>query len=188
MNAVPATRGMIQSVKESQSGKTLSVQVNGGYFTTKNWDFRDMVGQTIEFVPDVSEWQGNTIKWINDYNVPNNDGIGKVVIAGDPTMTAADAMDQAMAAGPTAPVSRPTTAINPPPQPTALAATPIHPSTYLPMTSNLVAHAIAAGLIKEPTQIRDWAKAAFFTARNLLEGTTDNPHGGSAEFDDDIPF
>lgn len=35
---------------------------------------------------------------------------------------------------------------------------------WMPFTSNVVAHAIAAGLIKEPAQIGAWAKAAAETA------------------------
>ena len=58
--------------------------------------------------------------------------------------------------------------------------------SYLPMTSNLVAHAIAAGLITQPAQIATWAGAAFAAAKNVVEGVvvTQAPE----DFDDDIPF
>lgn len=40
---------------------------------------------------------------------------------------------------------------------------------YLPMTSNVVAHAIAAGLITTPTELEKWATAAFSAAKSALE-------------------
>jgi len=179
MNAVPATRGPIQAAKDSTSGKTLSVQVNGAWFSTKNWDFRNMIGQTIEFVPDISEWQGNTITWINDYSVP--------------ALTAADAMNQALAQnnanGATTHQAPPNQALAPATQnrPVVIDGDPMR---YLPMTSNLVAHAIQAGLITHPDQLGGWAAAAFAAAKHCVEGagpsTMDD--GMPKEFDDDIPF
>ena len=165
MRTVPATRGAIEFTKKSQSGKTLSVAVGGNYFSTKNWEFENMVGQVIEFVPDASEFQGKTIMWINDWSQP---GVG--------SQTAAQAMDQAMAnQGHAMPPANP-----PPTQPAQ------HPSTYLPMTSNVVAHAIAAGVITKPEQLEAWAAAAFSAAKNRLEPTA---QGSSPDgFDDDIPF
>ena len=159
------TRGPIESAKDSTSGKTLSVKVAGKYYSTKNWDFRTMIGQVIEFVPDVSEWQGNTITWINDYTTP--------------PMTADDRMDMTMAQTQSAPASQPAPSGN--------------NLAYLPMTSNLVAHAIAAGLVKLPTDIAPWAKAAFAAAKGLIEPAAANvmcsgTNASAAEFDDDIPF
>ena len=60
---------------------------------------------------------------------------------------------------------------------------------YLPMTSNVVAHAIAAGLIKDPTDIHAWAQAAFIAAKNAVEPMTVNINTqADDEFNDDIPF
>jgi len=167
MNAVPATRGPIQSVSDSKSGKTLSVKVNDKFYSTKNWDFRNMVGATIEFVPDVSEWQGNTIVWINDYTTP--------------AMTADDRMNQASASAPAA--TGPAQAPQATPTPNG------DPMRYLPMTSNVVAHAIAAGVITKPNEIAAWSRAAFAAAKLLIEPAAAKVMGSSSEdFDDDIPF
>ena len=54
----------------------------------------------------------------------------------------------------------------------------------MPMTSNLVAHAIAAGKIETPDQILSWANAAFDAAHHCLTKTVST----SEEFDDEIPF
>ena len=167
MSAVPSTVAAIQNAKKSTSGKTLSVQVGGSWFSTKNWEFENMIGQTISFVPDVSEWQGNTITWINDYVQPG--------------MTSADAMNQAMASA--APAAGPSSAA---PQPRPVAN--VEPIQCLPMTSNLVAHAIAAGLCKSPDQIEGWANAAFAAAKNCLAPRQAKPQAGANDFDDDIPF
>lgn len=59
--------GTIAQVKDSQSGKTLSVKVGDQWYTSKNWEFRDMIGKDITFEPTSSEWQGNTMWWINEY-------------------------------------------------------------------------------------------------------------------------
>lgn len=65
-------RGKIEAVKESQSGKSLSVKIGERYFTTKNWDMREHVNKMIEFDPSTTEWNGKTIYWINDYALVNN--------------------------------------------------------------------------------------------------------------------
>lgn len=172
------TRGQIESVTDSQSGKTISVKIGGKFFSTKNWELRGMVGQTIEFVPDASEYNGKTIMWLNDYTP-----------AGTAPPTAADAFNQAHAQRPSyqpAPVAQPgqgNPSYTPAPQPTG------DPMRYLPMTSNLVAHAIAAGVITEPAHIAAWAKAAFSAAKNLIDPSTASITSSSPpEFDDDIPF
>ena len=41
---------------------------------------------------------------------------------------------------------------------------------WLPMASNVVAHAIAAGLIKEPTDIKEWVFGAMNAAKGAAEG------------------
>ena len=41
---------------------------------------------------------------------------------------------------------------------------------WLPMASNVVAHAIAAGLIKEPSDIKKWVFGAMNAAKGAAEG------------------
>ncbi len=41
---------------------------------------------------------------------------------------------------------------------------------WLPMASNVVAHAIAAGLIKEPSDIKPWVFGAMNAAKGAAEG------------------
>ena len=40
-------------------------------------------------------------------------------------------------------------------------------TNYMPFVSNTVAHAISAGLIKTPPEIKDWAVAAYLAADQL---------------------
>ena len=136
--------GAISAIEDSKSGKALRVQVNGQWFSSKDFGIRDQVGQVITFTPSSSEYRGKTYYWINDYNVGTT--------------------------GTT------TTRANGSPAPVADA----NAMAFLPMTSNLVAHAIQAGKIETPDQIQAWAKAAFHAAKSLIEG--------GDEFDDDIPF
>jgi len=103
--------------------------------------------------------------WINDYEFTNSS-------AANPQ-------------GPDAMVQRPAgqTIAQPLPAPTGRDAT-----TYLPMTSNLVAHAIQAGMITKPQQIGPWAEHAFAAAKNVVEGKQAETPPGGEDFDDDIPF
>jgi hypothetical protein len=136
--------GAISAIEDSKSGKALRVQVNGQWFSSKDFGIRDQVGQVITFTPSSSEYRGKTYYWINDYNVGTT--------------------------GTT------TTRANGSPAPVADA----NAMAFLPMTSNLVAHAIAAGLVQSPDEINAWARAAFNAAKNLVLNAED--------FDDDIPF
>ena len=136
--------GAIQSAEEGRSGNSLRVNINGQWFSSKNWDLKDMVGQVITFTPSSSEFRGKTYYWVNEFT-QGTTGTARVDKSGNAQ----------------APVSA-------------------NDMAYLPMTSNLVAHAIAAGKIETPDQIQAWAKAAFHAAKSLIEG--------GDEFDDDIPF
>ena len=111
------------------------------------------MGKEIIFEPSSSEHQGKTYHWINDF-MPSD------TTAQQPYSTP--------------PVGAPS-AVAPPPS-------AIDPLTFLPITSNLTAHAIAAGLIKEPGDIHKWAAAAMAAAKSV----TSPP--GPDEFGDDIPF
>ena len=158
------TIGAIQAANDSKSGKTLSVQVNGQWYSCKDFSLRDHIGVSITFESTGSEYpkgSGTMMYWINDYKFTNT-----------------------MAANPQGPGT--TIAQPAPPAPLAGKDSII----YLPMTSNVVAHAIAAGMIEKPQQIGAWAEHAFAAAKKVVEGphaevrtvTTDD------EFDDEIPF
>ncbi len=87
---------------------------------------------------------------------------------------------------------------NPPAPPKEAAVASPRPSSgllsggdrfYMPFVSNTVAHAIAAGLIKEPTQIGPWARAAYRVVVVDLEYAFEEKTKG--KFEDsmtDIPF
>ena len=59
--------GTIQAAQDSKSGKTLSVQIEGQWYSTKSWELREMIGQTIDFQSSTSEFNGTTMHWLNDY-------------------------------------------------------------------------------------------------------------------------
>ena len=79
--------GRIEEVRDSKSGKTLSVKVGGTWYTTKNWEFRNMIGHEIVFegAPWTPPDGGKPIIWINEYQ----DGAASTTPAGQ-------AMDAAM--------------------------------------------------------------------------------------------
>jgi hypothetical protein len=137
--------GTVQTVEDGKSGKTVRVQVNNQWFSSKDFGMRNTVGQVITFTPSASEFRGQTYYWINDYSQGTQGAQGAQTSpngSGAPSAVRVDAM------------------------------------AYLPMTSNLVAHAITAGRVQEPKEIQAWARAAFNAARSLIED----------EFEDDIPF
>ena len=136
--------GTVSQCEDARSGKSIRLNINGQWYSTKNFDMRDLVGQVITFTPSASEYNGKTYFWINDYSA-GTQGTTTTTPSGQPVPQGQGAKD---------------------------------PLVYLPMTSNLVAHAIQAGRIDSPDQLREWASAAFNAARNLIE----------ADFDDDIPF
>ena len=136
--------GAIQSAEEGRSGNSLRVNINGQWYSSKDFGLKDMVGQVVTFTPSTSEYRGKTYYWINDYNIGTT-GSARVDKSGN-----------------------------------AQAPIATNDMAYLPMTSNLVAHAIQAGKVETPEQIQAWAKAAFHAAKSLIEG--------GDEFDDQIPF
>ena len=154
-------RGKIEQVQKSKSGKTLGVRIGEVWYSSKNWELEGMANEMIEFEVSLSEFNGNTIKWINEYRAVDN--------SPDPNNPVHSSANSRPAGVP------------------AAAPTGRDPSAYLPMTSNLVAHAIAAGLITKPDQIESWAAAAFSAAKQRLEPTQVGD-SGSEGFDDDIPF
>lgn len=78
--------GTIQTTNKSQSGKTIGVQINGVWYTTKNWELAQEVGRTIIFEPSTSTFNGQEMHWLNDY-----------VFEDQSATPAAQAMDTAMA-------------------------------------------------------------------------------------------
>ncbi|MCP5014878.1 MAG: hypothetical protein GY938_06280 [Ketobacter sp.] len=83
-------QGSIQQARESKSGKTLSVQIDGQWYTTKDFELQNMVGQTITFTASVQEFpDGGSCTWLNNYQA-----------AGQSTTPAAQAFDAAHAQAP----------------------------------------------------------------------------------------
>ena len=130
----------------------MHVIVSGSRFLCKEGSIRNFLGKEIVFEESSSEFKGKTYRWINDFM---------------PSDTTADQ-----------PYSTPSVGAPAAPRPPAPTTDPL---TFLPMTSNLVAHAIAAGLVKEPGEIHAWAAAAMAAAKTVTRPA-------SEDFDDDIPF
>ena len=60
--------GQIQATNKSKSGKTIGVQVNDRWYTSKNWELAGNVGRTISFEPsDQTFPDGSKCTWLNDY-------------------------------------------------------------------------------------------------------------------------
>ena len=144
--------GQIETVERARSGKSWRVKINGQWFSCKEDSIQQMIGQVITFTPEYSEYRGKSYAWLNDWT--------------NGTTGAAPPVPPA----PPVPQGQQNSSAPPRQQ--------VDPHACLPMTSNLVAHAIAAGAITSPEDIRPWAQAAFNTAMSLL----------SDEPDDDIPF
>ena len=67
-------QGIIQAANASKSGKTLRVQVNGQWYSTKHWELQNMVGQEITAQVSQSDFQGTPMHWLNDYTVVGQGG------------------------------------------------------------------------------------------------------------------
>ena len=60
--------GAIQKANKSKSGKTLSIQINGAWYTSKSWELEQAVGKTVIFEPSTQSFpDGSSIQWLNDY-------------------------------------------------------------------------------------------------------------------------
>ena len=60
--------GQIQATNQSKSGKTIGVQVNNQWYTSKNWELVENVGKTIIFEPSEQAFpDGSKCHWLNDY-------------------------------------------------------------------------------------------------------------------------
>lgn len=79
--------GIIQQANKSKSGKTLSIQIDNAWYTSKNWELEQAVGKTVIFDPSTQNFpDGASIQWLNDY-----------VFEDQSNTPAGQAMDQAMA-------------------------------------------------------------------------------------------
>jgi len=86
--------GTIQAARKSKSGQTLSIQIEGVWYTSKNWELEQAVNRRVIFEPSVQSFpDGGSCTWLNDY-----------VFEDAQTTPAAAAMNQAMAQQPTPPV------------------------------------------------------------------------------------
>lgn len=151
--------GAITAAQKSKSLKTLSVQINGTWYTTKSWELEQALGRRVIFEPSIQSFpDGGSCTWLNDY-------VFEDVSSGP----AAQAMDAAMAAGPTPPAASYEVPYGSPPADVPRGTTTRDPTTYLSMTSNLVAHAIQAGLITKPDELEKWACAAMSAAKSAVE-------------------
>ena len=67
-------QGIIQAANASKSGKTLRVQVNGQWYSTKHWELQNLIGQEITAQVSQSDFQGTPMHWLNDYTVVGQGG------------------------------------------------------------------------------------------------------------------
>ena len=79
--------GTIQAARKSKSGQTLSIQIEGVWYTSKNWELEQAVNRRVIFEPSVQSFpDGGSCTWLNDY-----------VFEDAQTTPAAAAMNAAMA-------------------------------------------------------------------------------------------
>jgi hypothetical protein len=138
----------IESVKLSKSGKSYWVVTSSGKgYSSKALGIEQTAGKMIDAVT-------------NQFQIGTDmvDAIQSFTVASQPPQATPSAMPH---------VSQ----ITPLPGP-ATVAKDLVDRFWLPFVSNQVAHAIAAGLIKEPGDMNLWAKAAYNAVNNA----------------DDVPF
>ena len=109
-----------------------------------------MVGKRVVFDPSVTEYNGSTITWINEYQTPGA-AIG-------PSRSSA-------AVPPTPPIE----AYDEPPA-QGIFQRDVDYDAALRFASNITAHAIAANLIQGPEALAGWSETAFHLAVNLQQG------------------
>ena len=134
----------IQSVELSKSGKSHVIKSTDGqtYFSKPDQGLINHPGRTIDCDISTSEYNGKSMLWINKYKL-----LGE---AAEPLIPAARAV-----------IGHTST-------PLSLRHAEQPPSmVWLPMASNTVAHAIQAGLIKEPKEVRDWVVAVKDAIENV---------------------
>jgi len=62
-------RGRIAAAKPSQSGKTLGVQIDGTWYSTKFFELQQQVGKEIVGETSDSDYKGQTVHWLNSYTL-----------------------------------------------------------------------------------------------------------------------
>ncbi len=138
----------IESVKLSKSGKSYwVVSSTGEGYSSKALGIEQTAGKTIDAVTNVFKIGNDDVNGIQSFTV----------VAGSPTGYAPPV------GGHAPPISMPVAG------PSAMmggAAAQYNDRFWLPFVSNQVAHAIAAGLIKEPGDMDRWAKAAYSAINN----------------------
>ena len=124
-------RGIVTEAKLSKSGKSYIVQIGGqGYFAKLDSKLDQAVGKPIDFSVDPQNYQGKTINWVRDWDFER---------------------EQAVQVGSAIPAQPPASSVT---------KQQSNDRWWAAFCSNTVAHAIAAGLIKEPSQIGAWVRAA----------------------------
>lgn len=144
--------GTIQAARPSKSGKTLSIQIDGKWYQSKLWQLQQAVGRKIAAETSDSDYNGQTVHWLNSFSFADADPVG-VATHAVMVSQAAGISDRVLPARPVASGTVPGAAIS-----------PGAVSPYQPLVSNLAAHLIAAG--KEPADLASW----FQACRDMLEG------------------
>jgi hypothetical protein len=96
--------GTIQQANKSKSGKTLSVQVDGTWYSSKEWELEQLVGRRIIFEPSTQSFPDGSIQWLNDYTFED--------ASTTPSAQAFDAAHTAPVAGPALRPTPPATQVN----------------------------------------------------------------------------
>ena len=166
--------GQIQTAQDAKSGKTLRVQVNGEWYSTKNWEMRDMVGQVVSFEP--SPWatpDGGTIFFINEYT------------GGSQTATPTPPAGHPLSSG-APPQGAPAAPAAPSPAPAAPVASPPAQSAGSPGISrdaSIVAQALTKASVKPGDSVEAvWDRYTRYYA--LYQKWNGQPE----DFNDNIPF
>tara|TARA_Y100000310_G_C20588564_1_gene766725 strand:+ start:59 stop:589 length:531 start_codon:yes stop_codon:yes gene_type:complete len=149
-------QGKITEARPSKSGKSVGFRIGGdtNWYQTKEMEIISRVGCTATFVPEPSDWNGQTINWANDLHI-TDDGPLQAPVQGAVSVPA--------------PMPAPV-AVAPPTTPTVETG---KFGDYAPFISNVVAHAIESKLIVQPDQIEGWVRAAFLAAERAHVATTD---------------
>jgi len=161
-------KGIVSEVKTSPSGKSYIAQIGEqGYFAKLDSKIDAAVGKAIDFSINPNVYKGKTVNWIADWdfdrNPPQQAPVMGSAVPASGTHITKDLMHH---------------------------TPPIMPADrfYMPFVSNVVAHCIAAGLIKEPTQIGSWARAAYRVAVVDLDRAFEEKKGKFDDSMDPIPF
>jgi hypothetical protein len=159
-------QGIIQQAQPSKSGKTLSVQIGGQWYSTKHFELQNMIGQSVTFQTSQSEFNGTIMHWLNDY-----------VSDSASTTPSGAAFDQAMAQQ----------------QPMGAPQTPVQ-APARDRDASIIAQALTKACTGPGDDVQQvWSRYCSFY-RFALKGVPDTekpvapPAPPANDFDDDIPF